>query len=105
MNRHRVVVAVWKEKLTFNQSVAAAEAIVDMTKREEWPFVPAIAPNPFSYVGVAKIIFTSPVRLCAQNVLWRPDSGSYIGETTIEMLQEIGCDYVIVGHSERRLHF
>lgn len=105
MERQRLLVAVWKEKLTFNQSVSAAETIVRLTKGDNWPFAVALAPNPFSYVGVAKIILNTSIRLCSQNVLWEPDSGSYIGETTTEMLREFGCDYVIVGHSERRLHF
>jgi triosephosphate isomerase len=105
MGRHRLVVAVWKEKLTHHQSVSAAQAIVSLTKDEDFPFASAVAPNPFSYVDVAKAVFASPLRLCAQNILFRANSGSYIAETTIEMLQEIGCDYVIVGHSERRLHF
>lgn len=105
MKRQRVMVAVWKEKLTFNQSVYAAEIIVELTNGEAWPFDTAIAPNPFSYVGVNNVVTDTPIKLCSQNVLWIPDSGSYIGETTIYMLQEFKCDYSIVGHSERRLHF
>lgn len=105
MKRQRVMVAVWKEKLTFNQSVSASEKIVQLTEREEWPFATALAPNPFSYVGVNKVVADTPIKLCSQNILWKPNSGSYIGETTIEMLLEFKCDYVIVGHSERRLHF
>jgi triosephosphate isomerase len=105
MKRQRVMVAVWKEKLTYSQSVSASEKIVQLTERDEWPFATALAPNPFSYVGVNKVIAGTPIRLCSQNVLWNSNSGSYIGETTIEMLLEFKCDYVIVGHSERRIHF
>jgi len=105
MKRQRVIVAVWKEKLTFTQSVSASKAIVRMTEKQEWPFEVAIAPNPFSYAGVADVVRGAPIRLCSQNVLWKAESGSYIGETTIEMLLEFGCNYIIVGHSERRLHF
>jgi hypothetical protein len=61
MKRQRVMVAVWKEKLTFNQSVYAAEAIVKLTEGEAWPFDTAIAPNPFSYVGVNKLLGTRNV--------------------------------------------
>ncbi len=105
MQRHAVLVAVWKEKLTYNQSVNAAETVVRLTTGQEWPFAIALAPNPFSYVEVAKITSSTHIQVCSQNVLWHPEAGSYIGETTTEMLREIGCDYVIVGHSERRLHF
>lgn len=105
MERERLLVAVWKEKLTFSQSISAAETIIRLMKEHNWPFTIALAPNPFSYVGVARVTSSTSIRLCSQNVLWNPDSGSYIGETTTEMLREFGCDYVIVGHSERRLHF
>lgn len=105
MKRQKVMVAVWKEKLTFNQSIPAAETIVKLTEGEEWPFDTAIAPNPFSYVGVNNVVTDTPIKLCSQNVLWIPESGSYIGETTVDMLREFKCDYSIVGHSERRLHF
>lgn len=103
--KQRLLVAVWKEKLTSSQSVSAAETIVQLTKEDNWPFDIALAPNPFSYVGVAKVISGTPIRLCSQNVLWQTNSGSYIGETTINMLKEFESKYVIVGHSERRLHF
>ncbi len=105
MSRKRVVVAVWKEKLTLSQSLSVAESVLSSTKGDEWPFDIGLAPNPFSYAGVANVVKSSHIRMCSQNVLWNPESGSYFGETTSEMLREIGCDYVIVGHSERRLHF
>jgi len=105
MRRAGLLVAVWKEKLNYSQSVAAARGIVQLTLGEDWPFEVAIAPNPFCCVGTAEAIAGSPVSLCAQNVLWEAASGSYIGETTESMLREVNCKYVIVGHSERRLHF
>lgn len=105
MKRQRVIVAVWKEKLTYTQSIYASKAIVQMIEGQEWPFEVAIAPNPFSYTGVADVVRGTSIRMSSQNVLWKAKSGSYIGETTVEMLLEFGCNYVIVGHSERRLHF
>ncbi|ETI68892.1 triose-phosphate isomerase [Neobacillus vireti] len=42
-----------------------------------------------------------PVHLGGQNVHWA-DNGAYTGETSTEMLKDVGCEYVIIGHSERR---
>ena len=43
----------------------------------------------------------SCVRLGAQNVFWARQ-GAYTGEISTAMLQDLGCSYIIVGHSERR---
>lgn len=57
---------------------------------------------PFPYLGtVASIVADSPLRLGAQNVSQHA-SGAYTGEVSVSMLKDLGCDYVIVGHSERR---
>jgi len=57
---------------------------------------------PFPYLAaVAGDIAGSAVMLGAQNVSAH-ESGAYTGETAAAMLKDVGCDYVIVGHSERR---
>ncbi|MFK9093577.1 triose-phosphate isomerase [Bacillus salipaludis] len=42
-----------------------------------------------------------PIGLGGQNVHWA-DKGAYTGETSASMLKDVGCEYVIIGHSERR---
>lgn len=105
MTRRKLIVAVWKEKLTYHQSRVAAKQIAEGVRNRPWPFSVAIAPNPFSYVAVREELWSSGVEMAAQNLLWDTESGSYIGEVTASMLEEVGCEYVILGHSERRLHF
>ncbi len=105
MSRRPLIVGVWKEKLTLKESVAAAREILKSTAGNDWPFDMGLAPNPFCYAAVADVVLRSHIRLCAQNVLWDAIEGSFIGQTTTKMLNEVGCDYVIVGHSEARGHF
>ncbi|KXB08870.1 hypothetical protein AKJ56_00165 [candidate division MSBL1 archaeon SCGC-AAA382N08] len=55
---------------------------------------------PFPYLPVLSEI-DSEIELGAQNCFWR-DRGAFTGEVSVEMLTDFGCEYVIVGHSERR---
>lgn len=57
---------------------------------------------PFPYISsVAQQIEGSPVQLGAQNVSEHA-SGAFTGETAGSMLRDVGCNFVIIGHSERR---
>jgi triosephosphate isomerase len=61
----------------------------------------AVAP-PFVYLpAVAEALDGSPIRVGAQNMCDRP-SGAFTGEVSAAMLADVGCDFAILGHSERR---
>ena len=63
-----------------------------------------VAP-PFTALGaVAAVLKGSPIGLSAQNVFWE-ESGAFTGEISTAMLKDVGCRYVIIGHSERRQYF
>ncbi len=53
---------------------------------------------------VGKIVKDSNVGLGAQDVYWQ-DSGAFTGEISAPFLKDVGCQYVIIGHSERRQYF
>lgn len=57
---------------------------------------------PFPYLAPVKAIIDSTnIKLGAQNCYWK-DEGAFTGEVSPAMLKDIGCDYIIIGHSERR---
>ena len=69
--------------------------------------VPAVetvlCPPAVTLTEVADVLRGSEIRLGAQNIHWE-DEGAYTGEVSAAMLAD-WCDYVIIGHSERRQYF
>jgi triosephosphate isomerase (TIM) len=63
----------------------------------------AVCPPFLSVPAVAELCEGALLKVGAQNVYWE-ESGAFTGEVSPEMVAEI-CDYVIVGHSERRAYF
>lgn len=53
---------------------------------------------------VGDVISGSSLKLGAQNMHWEKE-GAFTGEISAEMLKDVGCQYVILGHSERRQYF
>lgn len=55
-----------------------------------------------SFTALKSIKLVAPkIKLGAQNVFWE-SKGAFTGEISLPMLEEVGCSYVIIGHSERR---
>jgi triosephosphate isomerase len=64
--------------------------------------VTCIVCPPFVYLRqAARALAGEPIGLAAQDVC-AEGSGAYTGEVSAQMLRDVGCDYVLVGHSERR---
>jgi triosephosphate isomerase len=64
----------------------------------------AVAPPFTALDAVHKELGGSSIRLAAQNLHWE-EKGAFTGEISPLMLKEVGCQYVIIGHSERRQFF
>jgi triosephosphate isomerase len=63
-----------------------------------------IAPPFTALQAVSREIEGSNITLGAQNVFWE-SSGAFTGEVSPTMVNDVGCRYVIIGHSERRQYF
>lgn len=101
--RTRLIVGNWKMNKTASEAAAFVRELVTQIPAESSVEV-AIAP-PFTALESARAALgSSPIRLGAQNLFWE-DHGAYTGEVSAPMLRDLGCRYVILGHSERRTLF
>lgn len=98
-----LIVANWKMNKTVGESIQFARQLVaefvELTEREI-----VIAPSFTALYPVAQVLRESLIHLSAQNMHWN-EKGAYTGEISPVMLIDVGCEYVIIGHSERRTLF
>jgi triosephosphate isomerase len=100
-----LIVANWKMNLTPSESAEfAARFVPKMARYREAlgaRFDVAIAPAYPALERLGQALRGSKVGLAAQNL--HPDeSGAFTGEVSLAMLEDVGCDYALIGHSERR---
>jgi triosephosphate isomerase (TIM) len=93
----------WKMHLSRDEAKKLAKAIVQAAAGLSEAEI-VLAP-PFTALSkVKKAVEKSSVKLAAQNLFWE-DKGAFTGEVSAPMLKDAGCQYVIIGHSERRQYF
>jgi len=102
MKRKPLVVGNWK----MHGSLAGnAELLLGLRELLPTSSVESAVCPPFVYLpSVGAALAGSAIELGAQDVCEQVEAGAYTGEVSASMLREIGCRYVIVGHSERRQH-
>lgn len=101
--RRPIIAGNWKMNKIRPEAVELAEGLVKQLK--DVSEVEIVLCPPFTALcEVADVIEGSNLALGAQNMYHQP-SGSYTGEVSGPMLVDLGCQYVIIGHSERREYF
>jgi len=100
--RRRIVVGNWKMNQVHQEALELTAQI--KASCENISGVHVILAPPFtSLLGMRDLLGDCPVSLAAQN-MFHHDSGAYTGEISPVMLKGV-CEYVILGHSERRSMF
>ncbi|MBS4536614.1 triose-phosphate isomerase [Clostridium sp. D2Q-14] len=100
--RKPIIAGNWKMNKTISEGIDFVNKIKDLgdnTDVEVLVCVPFVALD-----SVKKELGISNIKLGSQNIHWE-ESGAYTGEISPLMLKEIGIDYAIIGHSERRQYF
>ena len=101
--RQPFIAGNWKMHKTLAEARALARDIRDGAAPGRRAEV-ALAPPYTALAAVAAELAGSDIRLAAQDTFWEKQ-GAYTGAISPAMLADVGCHYVIVGHSERRQHF
>ncbi len=87
-----------------HNTISQAETLIRdiIAKYEPHPSIELTVAPPFvALQAVSHLLAHTPLQLAAQNMCAK-DEGAFTGEISPLMLQELGCRYVIIGHSERR---
>jgi triosephosphate isomerase len=101
--RRPLIAGNWKMNKTVSEAVDFVgqfrALVADVRDRDI-----AVAPPFTALQAVSRQIEGSNIELAAQDVFWE-SSGAFTGEISPIMLKDVGCRYVIIGHSERRQYF
>ncbi|MBI2428077.1 MAG: triose-phosphate isomerase [Ignavibacteriales bacterium] len=97
--RKKVIAGNWKMNNDISQSINLVKGIKSILQSTKADVI--VCPPYTSLSTVQQLVNGSFIKLGAQDVSVQND-GAYTGEISLSMLKAVGCEYVIVGHSERR---
>ena len=90
---------------TITEAIELANGLKRELFKLNYETIDVIFCPPFTALAeVSEVIADSGIQLGAQDVHWQ-DEGAFTGEVSCGMLKDAGCEFVIVGHSERRQYF
>lgn len=102
MKRRKIIAGNWKMNTTPREALALIEELKPLVNNEEVDVV--FCPPFVSLLPAIEATQGTNIAIGAQNMHFE-ESGAYTGEIAPNMLKEIGVQYVIIGHSERRAYF
>ena len=100
--RTPIIAGNWKMNNTIAAGTKLVKELAPLVKDAKADVV--VCPTSTALAAVAAELKGTNVHVGAQNVHWEK-SGAFTGEISTEMLNEIGVEYVVLGHSERRDYF
>ncbi len=101
--RTPIIAGNWKLNKTVSEAVSLTTDLAKLVDSISDVEI-VVAPVFTALSNVHDVINGSNIQLAAQDLYWE-DSGAFTGEVSAPMLKDVGCDYVIIGHSERRQYF
>jgi triosephosphate isomerase len=103
--RRLMVVGNWKMHCTITEALQLVMGLNSSYARTAGVAAEVVVCPPFTALtDVSRFLAQTGIKLGAQNFFYE-QQGAYTGEVSLVMLSDLNCDYVLVGHSERRLIF
>jgi len=103
MKRKKIIAANWKMYKTVQESRAFIDAFLPLVNKHDRDEI-VICPPFVNIAAVLEQTRGSHIKVGAQNVYWEKE-GAFTGEVSPGMRAGAGCEFVIIGHSERRQYF
>ena len=100
--RKPIIAGNWKMNKTPEEAAQLVTELIPLVKDAKCDVV--VCTPAVNFAAVKAVIAGTNIKLGAQNVHFKA-SGAYTGELSADMLKAAGCEYVIIGHSERRQYF
>jgi triosephosphate isomerase (TIM) len=101
--RRKVIAGNWKMNMDLHQSQKLVSEIINGLGKDNKALV-IVCPPFTSLSEVNSLLKGTQIKLGAQNMCYE-ESGAFTAEISADMLKSVGCEYVILGHSERRVIF
>ncbi len=101
--RTKIIAGNWKLHNSRNESLKLVNALRVKTSDVKKTRI-IVCPTFTSLTSVSERLKDSPIKVGAQDMFWET-RGAFTGEISADMLLDAGCEYVIIGHSERRQFF
>jgi triosephosphate isomerase len=101
--RKPIIAGNWKMNKTVAEARDLASKLIPLVSGVKDRDI-VLAPTFTALSAVSETIKDTNMALAAQDLFWE-DKGAFTGEISAEMLLDLGCKYVIIGHSERRQYF
>ncbi len=103
--RKTIIAGNWKMNMLTSEALTLIEDLKKGIKEAGTPICDVIVCPTFTILSnLAEALKGTIIGLGGQNVYWE-EKGAFTGEISTSMLLDVGCKYVIIGHSERRAYF
>jgi triosephosphate isomerase len=102
--RKKVIAGNWKMNNDLTETQNLISKLSSGLSKEKISCDVIVCPPFTSLMEASSLLKNTSIKLGAQNMYYE-DSGAYTGEVSASMLKSVGCEYVILGHSERRTIF